>query len=115
MLNEEERAVLDELDKSFLNDEDESRRKPTPCAAQCQKICEILTQKGIVSLFLTLLLLLFGVGLLIIVRALELPEQVDQLAIYLISAGTFGLASGGTNAIAVIMLLYKIPCLFGRG
>lgn len=68
-----------------------------------------------VCLNFTLLLLLFGVGLLIIVRSLDLPEQVDKLATYFISAGIFGLASGGTNAIAVIMLLYKLPLLFGSG
>lgn len=115
LLNEEERAVLDELDNSFLYDEDTSRRKITPCSDRCRKICEILTHKGVVSLFLTLLLLLVGVGLLIIVKALQLPEQVEQLAIFLLSAGIFGLAGGGTNAIAVVMLLYRIPCLFGSG
>ena len=49
------------------------------------------------------------------VRTLDLPREVDRLATYLISAGVFGVASGGTNAIAVIMLLYRIPCLFGSG
>ena len=49
------------------------------------------------------------------VRSLGLPVEVDRLAVYLISAGVFGLASGGTNAIAVIMLLYRIPCMFGSG
>lgn len=68
-----------------------------------------------ISLCLTLILLLVGVGLLIAVRSLDLPREVDRLAEYLISAGVFGLASGGTNAIAVIMLLYRIPCLFGSG
>ena len=111
MLNEEERAVLDELDRSFLRDGEESKKKITPC----RRVCNFLTRKGVVSLYLTLFLLLFGVALLIIVRTLDLPNQVDQLATYLISAGVFGLASGGTNAIAVIMLLYRIPCLLGSG
>ena len=116
LLNVEEQAVLDELDKSFLYyDEEESKRKHGTCSECCKKVCSFLTNKGVVSLYLTLLLLLIGVGLLIIVRSLELPVEVDRLATYLISGGVFGLASGGTNAIAVIMLLYRIPCLFGSG
>lgn len=114
-MNEEERAVLQELEKSFLYDEDESKKESSCSSERCQKVCDFLTNKGVVSLYLTLILLLVGVGLLIVVRVFDLPEQVDQLATFLISAGIFGLASGGTNAIAVIMLLYKIPLLFGSG
>ena len=114
-MNVEEQAVLDELDKSFLYDEEESKRKRGSCSGYCKKVCSFLTNKGVVSLCLTLLLLLIGVGLLIVVRSLGLPVEVDRLAVYLISAGVFGLASGGTNAIAVIMLLYRIPCMFGSG
>ena len=117
LLNDEERAVLSELDKSFLYDEEESQKKKGSCKHCCRKVVGFLTNKGVVSLYLTTLLLLLGVGLLIVTRNLDqrIPAQVDQLAIYLISAGIFGLASGGTNAIAVIMLLYNIPCLFGSG
>ena len=103
------------MDKSFLYDEEESKRKRVTCSQCCQRFCSFLTNKGVISLCLTLILLLVGVGLLIAVRSLDLPREVDRLAEYLISAGVFGLASGGTNAIAVIMLLYRIPCLFGSG
>ena len=117
LLNVEEQAVLDELDKSFLYYEEETRR--SRCGGFCSKCCyrlrSSLTNKGVVSLFLTLVLLLVGIGLLIVVRSLDLPQEADRLAAYIISAGVFGLASGGTNAIAVVMLLYRVPCLYGSG
>ena len=48
-------------------------------------------------------------------RALDWPIEVDRLSRYIISAGVFGLATGGTNAIAVLMLLYRIPFICGSG
>ena len=59
----------------------------------------------------TLAVMLVGVLLLVLVGPLDLPFWVDQLSRYIISAGVFGLASGGTNAVALLMLLYKLPAI----
>ena len=56
-----------------------------------------------------------GVVLLVIAVTQNLPLWVDQLSRYIISAGVFGLATGGTNAMAVLMLLYKLPLVCGSG
>ena len=48
-------------------------------------------------------------------RQLHLPSWVIEVSRYVISAGMFGLASGGTNWIAIVMLFYKIPLLVGSG
>lgn len=65
-------------------------------------------------------LLVAGSLLLVIVKSLDdkehnIPKEVEQFSKYIISAGVFGLAGGGTNAIALFMLLYKIPLLYGSG
>lgn len=70
---------------------------------------------GTISIVATLAITMVGVILLILVRGLDLPDWVDQLARYIISAGVFGLATGGTNAIALLMLLYKMPLICGSG
>ena len=54
-------------------------------------------------------------ALLVLVREQKLPFEVEELSMYFISAGVFGLAGGGTNAIAVFMLLFKIPLVCGSG
>lgn len=84
------------------------------CCMSCRKdrvCCDI----GSISLVATALLILLGVLLLVFVKVLSLPFWVDQLSRYTISAGVFGLASGGTNAIALLMLFYKIPLVCGSG
>ena len=44
------------------------------------------------------------------------PTRVGGRVVHvIISTGVFGWAGGGTNGIAVIMLLYKIPLLCGSG
>ena len=64
---------------------------------------------------MTFFIMVTGVVLLVLSRELDLPEWVEELSMYVISAGVFGLAGGGTNGIAVIMLLFKIPLLCGSG
>ncbi len=64
---------------------------------------------------ITFLIMGIGVALLVLAIELEWPSEVKELSLYLISAGVFGLAGGGTNAVAVFMLLYKIPFVCGSG
>jgi hypothetical protein len=83
-----------------------------PAGASCRrKWCDI----GPISIMVTVVLTLTGVVLLVLARTLVWPIWVDRLSQYFISAGVFGLASGGTNAIAVLLLLYKVPFICGSG
>ena len=116
LLNEEERAVLYELDQTFLQDVDEEKQQP---AGRCRGVlhtCEmIFSDKGVISLIASFFIMVIGVALLVLARQLRLPSWVDEVSRYVISAGIFGLASGGTNWIAIVMLFYKIPLLVGSG
>lgn len=91
------------------------------CCYSCARCCYFLCRDvGSISIVVTMALLLAGVLLLIIVRSQssqgqDIPLWVDQLSRYIISAGVFGLAGGGTNAIAVCMFFYKIPLVYGSG
>ena len=118
LLNEEERAVLYELDQSFLTDEDDiikPSKSSTHCASCLQCCSHVFLDKGAVSIMVTFFIMVTGIVLLVLSRELDLPEWVEELSMYVISAGVFGLAGGGTNGIAVIMLLFKIPLLCGSG
>lgn len=118
LLDVEDRAVLlTELDQNADAGGGASRGKKglnrcRSCRRHCYMVC---CDIGTISIMLTVVLVLVGVVLLVIVRASELPVEVDQLSRYIISAGVFGLATGGTNAIAIFMLLYKIPLVCGSG
>ena len=103
--------LLADLDQAEGAGVSESRGRER-CGRQCYMYC---CDVGTISILLTVALTLVGVVLLVIVLVLELPFAVDQLARYIISAGVFGLATGGTNAIALFMLLYKIPLVCGSG
>lgn len=63
------------------------------------------------------MLLVTGVGILVLVvaRLHDVDRRVDVFGRYILSAGVFGLASGGTNWLAVVGLFYKIPGLIGSG
>lgn len=112
----EERAVLlAELDPKEGGGGGEGKRSPDMCRS-CGRHCYLLCcDIGSISIMVTVALILVGVVLLVIVQVQDLPFEVDQLARYIISAGVFGLATGGTNAIALLMLLYKIPLVCGSG
>ncbi len=116
LLNDEERAVLYELDQSFLTDDDELGAVGSSKCSQCMRCCELVClDKGTISMVITFLIMTIGVALLVLTIELEWPPQVKELSLYFISAGVFGLAGGGTNAIAVFMLLFKIPFVYGSG
>ncbi len=116
LLNAEERAVLYELDQAFLGDDEEEGEGPSVGCQACLHSCEqFLSDKGIISLIVTFFVAVVGVAMLVLYGELDLPVWVGELAQYIISAGVFGLASGGTNWIAITMLFYKIPFLSGSG
>lgn len=117
LLDMEERAVM--LEQEEL----EVRKKPAGggrgCCRSCSKCCLfIFRDVGAISIVVMIALLIAGILLLVIVKSKPLdhiPGQVDELSRFIISAGVFGLAGGGTNALAVFMILYKIPLLYGSG
>lgn len=112
LLDIEERAVLiAENEEGGASPGDEQN-----CCRSCRRNCYLVCcDIGSISIVLTVVCILVGVLLLVCVRALDWPVEVDRLARYVISAGVFGLATGGTNAIAVLMLLYKVPLVCGSG
>ena len=116
-MSDEEKAVLYELDQPFLRnelDDDGQSQLASRCSSLLHMAWTITSDKGVVSLVLTFILMI-GVALLVLSRELMLPHGVDELSRYLVVAGVFGLAGGGTNWIAVVMLIYKIPFLVGSG
>jgi len=118
LLDIEERAVLIAADLDQNEDADSAGEagKPHECWGSCRRRCySVCCDIGSISILGTVVLILLGVILLVIVRALEWPIEVDRLSRYIISAGVFGLATGGTNAIAVLMLLYRVPFICGSG
>lgn len=113
LLDIEERAVLlAELEPAEDGEEKRQSSVWGACRHKCYSVC---CDIGVISLLATVAVTVVGVLLLWAAVALELPVWVNQLARYIISAGVFGLASGGTNAIAVLMLLYKLPFIVGSG
>lgn len=110
-------VLLSELDKNEEGGSSSaSDGKVRGCHKACGRYCYLLwCDIGILSLMVTVVMTVVGVILLVLVRYLNLPYWVDQLSRYIISSGLFGLATGGTNAIAVLMLLYRIPFVCGSG
>lgn len=110
LLDIEERAEL------IAENEEGGASGDEKCCKSCRRNCYLVCcDIGSISIVLTVVCILVGVLLLVCVRALNWPVEVDRLARYIISAGVFGLATGGTNAIAVLMLLYKVPLICGSG
>lgn len=115
LLDIEERAVLI-ADENEEGGATSSQAKQLQCCGLCRSKCySVCCDIGSISIMVTVVLALVGVILLVLARALAWPVWVDRLSQYLISAGVFGLATGGTNAIAVLMLLYKVPLVCGTG
>ena len=120
LLNDEERALY-ELDQSFIQDVTRDREgshthnystKLRHCCQRFGHCCRWL-DKGLLSLVAMLCITLIGIGILI--GWSDSGPGVNRFGRYVISAGVFGLASGGTNWLAVIGLFYKIPGLIGSG
>lgn len=116
LLNPEERAVLYELDRDLLKDsEDHDARMNTRFMSCLRSTKSLCCDKGNISLILTLVLAVLGASLLALSRGLDLPLWVHSVSNYVLSAGVFGLAGGGTNWLAIVMLFYRIPLLYGSG
>lgn len=62
-------------------------------------------------LFVTII----GIVVLVLVARLDGNQHVEEFGRYVVSAGVFGLASGGTNWLAIVGLFYKIPGFIGSG
>lgn len=114
LLDIEERAVLlAELEQA----EDGGGEVEMGLCRRCGKTCySVCCDIGSISIVVMVAVTIVGVLLLVSAVAIEeVPFWVEELARYIISAGVFGLATGGTNAIAVFMLLYKLPLVCGSG
>ena len=120
LLDIEERAVL--IAELEQNEDGEGGAGQEASKSKCcsWKTCRrrwysVCCDVGSISIMMVLSLVLVGVLMLVVVRSLGRPCWLDKLSRYIISAGIFGVATGGTNAIAVFMLLYKIPLICGSG
>ncbi len=114
LLDIEERAVL--IAELEVVGEEGAGDAAAATSRSCRRSCYLACcDIGSISILVTLVLVLVGVVLLVVVRALDWPVGVDRFSRYVISAGVFGLATGGTNAVAVLMLLYNVPLICGSG
>lgn len=114
LLDIEERAVL--IAELEAVGEEGAGDAAAATSRSCRRSCYLACcDIGSISILVTLVLVLVGVVLLVVVRALDWPVGVDRFSRYVISAGVFGLATGGTNAVAVLMLLYNVPLICGSG
>ena len=118
-MSEEERALY-ELDQTFIQDVTRAQegRQPTHssfkhCCGQLRACC--CFDKGLLSLVAMLVTAVVGIVVLVLAKWQDADRRVDELGRYIVSAGVFGLASGGTNWLAVVGLFYKIPGFIGSG
>ena len=122
LLSDEERALY-ELDQSFIQDvtraqeEQETAGRAARLLSSCVRSCarRFCADKGLVSLMAMLCVTVAGVGILVLARWRDAGVSVDLFGQYVVSAGVFGLASGGTNWLAVVGLFYKVPGFIGSG
>ncbi len=105
-------AELEQVEDGGGSSEDKKPGFCRSCGRKCYSVC---CDIGAISVMVTVVVMVVGILLLWSAVALTLPPWVDQLARFIISAGVFGLATGGTNAIAIFMLLYKLPFVCGSG
>lgn len=120
LLSEEERALY-ELDQPFLHDVTTAREEQDAlnythlrdCFHKCRVCC--CYDKGLLSLAAMLLLTVIGVVILVVTKVRDISGSVEELGRYFLSAGVFGLASGGTNWLAVVGLFFKVPGFIGSG
>ncbi|XP_065182980.1 uncharacterized protein LOC135813888 [Sycon ciliatum] len=85
-----------------------------------QMCCDAFTEKGNFALIVVVLVCVTAV-----ILRLALPEHpnekwcrvgtVETIVCYVLSFGLFGFAGGFTNWLAIIMLFYRIPLLYGSG
>ena len=122
LLNDDERALY-ELDQTFIQDvtRAQEHQETTGKGARLLRNClhssrrRCCADKGLLSLLAMLCVTLVGVVVLVLARWRGGGASLDLFGQYVVSAGVFGLASGGTNWLAVVGLFYKIPGFIGSG
>ena len=118
LLNEEEKAVIHALDATLTPDGFSLEHEPSFCT-KC--LSAVLCDKGVISLLVMVTILITGVIVLGVsfVPSLNLsddqPRVMRTVGVFIVSAGVFGVAGGGANYLALLMLFYEIPLLFGTG
>ena len=90
--------------------------------SQFSKCCKaFFCDKGVISILSMATLLVAGIVILGVSYAgsLQLTDGQQMImrtvSVFLISAGVFGVAGGGANYLALLMLFYEIPLLVGTG
>ena len=87
--------------------------------AKCCKA--FFCDKGVISILLMFTVLVAGIVIIGVSYASSLQLNDDQqmimrtVSVFLISAGVFGVAGGGANYLALLMLFYEVPLLLGTG
>ena len=120
LLSEEERALY-ELDQTFLHDvtavQEEHNALDHTQLRDCFRKCRVCCcyDKGLLSLAAMLVVTVIGIVILMVTRERDVSGSVEELGRYFLSAGVFGLASGGTNWLAVVGLFFKVPGFIGSG
>ena len=94
-------------------DESTSSARLENCLKNCEVHCCL--DKGVLSLVATFFVTVIGIALVVLAMQEDLPAWVDKLGRYVLSAGVLGLASGGTNWLAVFGLFYRVPGFIGSG
>lgn len=108
LLNEEERAILQDLNRNIFTD----LENETSIPKKCTKIC---CSKAALSLFATFSIMVVGILIIAINSAVRANYAAAQVGGYVLLAGLFGLFCGGISTIGILMLVYKIPLVVGTG
>lgn len=77
------------------------------------RLCIFLSDKGNITLFVTLLAI--GIGSCVLFTVGRENKIARHIGRYLLSIGLFAFAGGITNWIAIKMLFHKIPFVYGSG
>lgn len=118
-MNEEERAAIQAIDASLTSQDDSD-----PLSYRVYTCCStFFCNRAFAALLFMAIVLVVGVGLFGITQidyikthnANETERRIRIAGAFLISAGLFGLLGGITNILALLMLFYEIPLLFGTG
>ena len=118
LLNEEEKAVIHALDATLTPGGFSLEHEPSFCT-KC--LSAVLCDKGVISLLVMMTILITGVIVLGVsfISSLNLSDDQQHVmrtvGVFVVSAGVFGVAGGGANYLALLMLFYEIPFLFGTG
>ena len=99
----------------FLRTDYDAQTHKRSCWERCGPY---LLDKGVISILLMFAVMLTGIVCLVLSRHvydLSPSHGFDQASRYILSMGIFGFLSGLANALAVVLLFYRIPLVFGSG